>query len=212
MFEHWDEVELDLRVEATLALDEGRPPAPLLVAFHDDGPLAVVGLRPFDGEGALQALVEVLALLIPLGARRVALGLPGRADGAAADAAPAALAAVGGHPVLVIATAVPGPGATAGLEARILPLAHDGDCWQWRDGDVVDIDAEAWQVTRAVGVLLQEGPEGLSSAAWDRGELRAQLARCLLLGHTVALAPDVADALEPDRAAGTALHPPSPEP
>jgi hypothetical protein len=33
------------------------------------------------------------------------------------------------------------------------------------------------------------------------GELQQQLARCLLLGHTVTLSDEVADRLEPDRLA-----------
>ena len=212
MFEQWDEVELDLRVEATLALDDGRPPEPLLVAFDDDAPLAVVALRPFDHQGVLQALVEVLALLLPLGARRIALGLPGRARDDELGELPLDLGEVADHALLVVATATGAVREPAHLTARILPLAFDGDCWQWHEECIVDIDAEAWDITRALGVLLSDAPEGLGAATRDRGELQAQLARCLLLGHMVALAPAVADDLEPDRAEGLAPRPPLLEP
>jgi hypothetical protein len=77
MMQRWDEVEVDLRVEMTLALDEGRPPEPLLAAFAAERPVAVARLRPFEAGDALQALIEVLALLLPLGADRLALALPG---------------------------------------------------------------------------------------------------------------------------------------
>ena len=201
MFEHWDEVELDLQVEATLALDEGYAPEPLLVAFEGQEPVGIVGLRPFEAEGVLQALVEVLALLLPLGARRVALTLPGRAR-EVPDAGHTSLTAAGDEaPLVVIVTAdAIGEGPTR-LRARVLPLEHDGDCWQWQEEDAVDVDADEWDITQALGVLL-DAPAPLDArAAPERTLLQAQLARCLLLGHVVTLAPPAADRLEPGRLA-----------
>lgn len=214
MFERWDEVELDLQVEATMALDQGLVPAQLLVAFDDEEPLAVVGLRPFEPDGVLDALVEVLALLLPLGARRLALALPGQArDDETGPAVAAATGLTTAEALVVLATAdAAGDGPTR-LRARVLPLAHDGDCWQWRDQDALDVDADEWSVTRALGVLL-DGPALLDGGAGDeRTQLQAQLARCLLLGHVVTLAPSTADRLEPGRLVGLdALRPPAPPP
>lgn len=224
MFERWDEVELDLRVEATLALDGGGAPRPLLAAFDEHGPMAVVGLRPFDGDGVLAALVEVLALLLPLGARRLALGLPGRAcePGPAGGRAPdrPAESPVAGGPdgrgpdpgadgtaLLVVATAEALGGDEPRLTGRVLPLAHDGDCWQWREDAAVDLDADAWDVTRAMGVLLRAPALGTDRPGGD-DDLRAQLGRCLLRGHTVALTPATADLLEPASPHGRGPHPP----
>ena len=231
MFERWDEVELDLRVEATLALDEGLVPPPQLVAFGPHEALGMVTLRPFGPEGPLSALIEVLALLLPLGARRVALALPGRlrevpevgdhmpadpddvsavTDGvsAATDGVPAGeddtasgddVAMVGPGAMLVVATAETTP-AGAALAGRVLPLAHDGDCWQWRDDEAVDLDADDWEVTRALGELLR-ACDDLYERPRDRHELQAQLGRCLLLGHAMLLTPVAADLLEPARIA-----------
>ena len=201
MFERWDEVELDLQVEATLALDEGYALQPLLVAFDDQEPVGIVGLRPFEPEGVLQALVEVLALLLPLGARRVALTLPGRAR-EIPDADHTSRTAEGDEaPLVVIVTAdAIGEGPTR-LRARVLPLEHDGDCWQWQEGDAVEVDADEWDITQALGVLLDApGPLDASTGP-ERTLLQAQLARCLLLGHVLTLAPPAADRLEPGRLA-----------
>lgn len=217
MFERWDEVELDLKVETMLALDEGAVPAPLLVAFDERDQVAVVGLRPFDPEGVLQALVEVLALLLPLGTRRVALGLPGRVrdvegpggpePGTAAPPEAGVAPPPDGGPILVVATGGLDGDAEVRLGARVLPLAHDGACWQWRDDEAIDIDAHAWDVTRALGALLDPDAGMVDRGVRDRAELQAQLARCLLLGHTVALSGEVADELEPDRLAAGARGP-----
>lgn len=195
MFERWDEVELDLRVEATLQLDEGSVPAPLLVAFGDDDLVGAVRLRPFDGAEVLPALVEVLALLLPLGASRLALGLPGevRETLEGPDDVPDA--------VLVVATAQVTPEGGTDLAGRVLALAFDGDCWQWRDEQAVDLDADTWEVTRALAILLR-AQETVPVGPRDEEELhalQAQLGRCLLLGHEVLFDTAVADRLEPSR-------------
>lgn len=194
MFERWDEVELDLRVQATLALDEGAVPVPLLVAFSDDAAIAVVGLRPFGADGLLPALVEVLALLLPVGAHRLALGLPGQTRGA--EGAPDD----DSGPLLVVATAEAGAEGRVALAGRILPLAHDGSCWQWRDEQAVDLDTEAWEVTRALADLLR-ARRTIHDDCGELEQLQAQLARCLLLGHEVDLGQATADRLEPARSA-----------
>ncbi len=198
MFERWAEVELDLRVEATMALDDGRTPAAMLVAFDEHAPVSVVELRPMASGELLQALVEVISLLLPLGARRLALALPGqvREEHAAPSAADAQ---VGDGPLLVVASADGAGTRPASLRARVLPLTHDGTCWQWREDGEVEIDAAAWDVTRALGVLLDAPRRLLGTDAQERRELQAQLARCLLLGHVVVLAPGMADRLEPAR-------------
>jgi hypothetical protein len=215
MFEHWDEVELDLRVEATLQLDAGSLPVPQLVAFGDEGFVAEVRLRPFDAAGLLSALVEVLALLLPLGARRLALGLPGEvretpeapaADQGAgletdADAVPDTDPDAVPDAVLVVATARTMPEGRTDLAGRVLALAFDGDCWQWRDDLAVDLDVDEWEVTRALAILLaaHEGDSGGPADDEEQHTLQAQLGRCLLLGHEIRLDPTIADLLEPGR-------------
>lgn len=217
MLRCWDDVAIDLRVEATLALDEGDGAAPLLVAFAGEQPLALTLLRPFHGADALQALVEVLALLLPLGADRVALSLPGTgrpaaggadpdADGAGPDAdgggGPDAVGRGGreenwpddARPLVCFVTAdVTGP---SRLRAWLHPLRREDGRWCWAP-DTVELDPATVPLADALGVLLARRHE-LRGPVTDP-ELQQQLARCLLLGHAIQLDPAVADRLEPDR-------------
>ena len=205
MFERFEEAELDLRVEATLALDAGVAPPPTLVAFGANEPVAVVRLRPIAPDELLQALVEVLSLLLPLDARRLALALPGQvrevAEPSATDEE------VGPGPLLVMVTADGAATTPTTLTARVLPLTHDGTCWQWWEDGEVELDAAEWDISRALGVLLDAPTDELGPGVHERREVQAQLARCLLLGHEVTLAPDAADLLEPDRDEVAGLRP-----
>jgi hypothetical protein len=54
-------------------------PSPHLVAVAGEIPLGIIRLRPFPPGGVHDPLVEVMALMVPLGADRVSLALPGRA-------------------------------------------------------------------------------------------------------------------------------------
>jgi hypothetical protein len=204
MLERWDEVEVDLRVETTLALDEGRPPPPLLVAFAGPRPVAVTALRPFDDGDALQALIEVLALLLPLGTDRLALSLPGIARDPDPGAPPTAPA--DGQLLVLVATVEAWPEGSR-QRARLHPLRRRGAQWQW-GAESTEIDAEAMPLLEALGRLL-ERRDSLRRVDPTDGELHRQLARCVLLGHTVALHDDIADLLEPDRC-GAGPGPPAP--
>jgi hypothetical protein len=202
MLQRWDEVEVDLRVEVTLTLDEGLPPQPLLAAFAGEQPVAVARLRRFGQGDALQALIEVLALVLPLGTDRVALALPARAHvadaGADGPADPAAdgAAQVDGQLLVLLATAEVRAG-RARLRGHLHPLArHDGR-WHWLE-ETTPIDPDTLPLTDALGLLL-ERRASLQRRDLAAGELQQQLARCLLLGHLVVLSDEIADRLEPDR-------------
>jgi hypothetical protein len=74
----WDDaLSVLVALQADDLLQE-RHPVPTLLAFAGDTPLAVVGLRPFDPGEIGQALLEVLSLVVPLGADRLAFGAVGR--------------------------------------------------------------------------------------------------------------------------------------
>lgn len=210
MLQRWDEVEVDLRVEVTLALDEGRPPEPLLAAFAEERPVAVTRLRPFEAGDALQALIEVLALLLPLGADRLALALPGVAHlparessdvpgGEDGDDGDRGDPRVGdGQRLVLLATAEPVDDRVE-VAGRLHPLERRDGRWLWVR-DTVEVDARGVPLLDALAVLLDQRGALRRSEPLD-GELQQQLARCLLLGHTVALSDEVADRLEPDRLA-----------
>jgi hypothetical protein len=199
MLERWDEVEVDLRVEMTLALDDGLPPRPLLVAFAGEQPVAVTQLRPFAQIDALQALIEVLALLLPLGTDRVALALPALACVPGPGPVPdevGGTALVDGQLLVLVATAEGGAG-KARLRGRLHPLQQREGRWHWLP-QTTEIDPRSFALTDAVALLL-ERRASLRRRDLDAGELQQQLARCLLLGHLVSLSDETADRLEPDR-------------
>jgi hypothetical protein len=206
MFERWDEVELDLRVEATLALDGGGAPQPVLAAFRGPEPLGVAGLRPFAHDGLLTALVEIMALLLPLGADRVALALAGRPEPQAGGAVRIVLSDAelaverGALALLAISVEARGPGPCR-LRSRLHPLVREEGRWHWRPDDAADLDARSCEVTSALATLV-DGRGTLADEDPAAGRLHHQLARCLLRGHRVALAPGVAARLEPDRSGG----------
>ena len=189
----WTHAATLLLATAADDLEVGAAPLPTLAAYRGDEPLAITTLRPFGAGELLQALVEVLALLIPLGADRVALSVTGRAWSL-------------DDPITPV-------DAEVDLRARVLLLtladAHDGACATRTEIHPFEQDADGW----CFGPPLELGdhrPESgiddaLASLLDGRGDLvanttdqmiAAQLGRVLLLGHRLALAPDTAADLE----------------
>lgn len=189
----WTHAATLLLATAADDLEAGATPAPTLAAYRGDEPLAVTTLRPFaDGE-LLQALIEVFALLIPLGTDRVALSVTGRAWSLDDPIVPT--------------------GDEVDLRARVVLLiladAHDGTCTTRTEIHPFEQDADGWcfgppleigdhpadtGVDEALAALLN-GRDDLAASTTDQ-MIAAQLGRVLLLGHTIALAPDAAADLE----------------
>ena len=190
----WGDAAASLLATAADDLDAGGPPAPTLLAYRGEEPVAVVTLRPFDPGDLLQALLEVLALLLPLGVDRLALSVSGRAWS--------------------LDDPIPPVTDGADLRARVLLLtfadAHEGPCHTrvevhpfeteedgWCFGPALDLDdtgATDAALDQALTVLL-DGREELASSTDDRA-LAAQLGRVLLLGHLLALSPPTAEHLQ----------------
>lgn len=184
----WDDAAnllLSLEEEA-LATDV--PPTPLLLAYAGDAAIATVRLRPFPSGGLLDALIEVLSLLLHLGVDRVALALPGRAWSLDDPIPPVSDEVDLRVPVVVLA----------------LADAHDGPCQlttrihpyrpaEGFDGPLAPDERPEAPALEALTLLLD-----------NRGDLAvepdlrvaAQLARLLLRGHLVALEPGAAARLE----------------
>lgn len=190
----WEQAEAFLLEAAGTDLAAGLSPAPSLVACIDDEPVAIGTLRPFDEEGPVPPLVEVLALLLPLGVNRVALLLAGRAWSTLDPIPPV----TEDHDlrarvvVLVQADGVPGP---CRLTTQLRELERGSPTGGWRLGEPLD-DAEEQPIApllEALAILIDRRDELDGDTTGNA--LVAQLGRVLLLGHELALAPRVATPL-----------------
>jgi hypothetical protein len=187
-------------------LSSGAATGPRLAAFAGDDALAWVGLRPFEPGEILGAVLEVLALLLPLRADRIALSLPGRAWPHPAESAAAA------DPRRGVAAAAAHGDDLVGPGQRVIGLvvadAHGRPCetrtWLHpvlaTEGGLayapplrsVDVDAAT---IAALELLLERRHELTPTLEQAPFELAAQFARLLLLGHELVLAPDAAETL-----------------
>lgn len=190
----WDEVPGYLLEVAHRDLEFSPVPLPSLVAFAGDEPIALGVLRPFDAEGPVPALIELLALLLPLGVDRVGLTLTGRAWSTADPVPPVCDEGDLRQPVLLLvrADASHGP-CTVSTELRaILPDEDQPAGWCLTDPLTGDELPEA-PLVDALQVLLDHRND-LEGEASER-DLVTQLGRILLLGHALALAPEPTDRL-----------------
>ena len=194
---NWDDAVSTLVALAADDLLREYDPIPTIVAFSGDEPVAIVGLRPFETGDVGQALVEVLSLLVPLGADRLAFGGTGRIWSLDDPIVPVCEEGDLRQRAIVIA----------------LADAHDGPCrlatsvhpFEGTGADLVlqppiEVDGEglgdAMELGPAAAILvgaLEQRTE-LFELTQPR-ELVAQLGRVLLLGHDLALAPDPAASL-----------------
>jgi hypothetical protein len=175
----WGEVTDTLLALAACDLDDGGPPIPRLAAFRREEALTISTLRPHPPTGALDAVVELLALFVPLGADRVALALPGP-PGPAVDG-------VG----LYVGTVDAGHGRARGAGAVHALRRDEVGEWGWEPGAHDPSGAEGTLIG-AIEVILDARDE-LLREPW---ELRPQLERVLGLGHGLALSPAAAEALD----------------
>jgi hypothetical protein len=190
----WDDARTDLLALAAADLDVAATPAPTLLAFGGDEPLAIVTLRPFERDELVQALLEVLALLLPIGADRIALSLPGRAWRLDEPVAPVAPDLDLRRPVVVVTTADASQGPCA-TTTTVHPVHVDDDGWRWLGGFDAGTDDDGAPAVAAMRLLLDARDE-LSHGVGPDPRLAAQLGRVLLLGHVLALSPTAAAALE----------------
>jgi hypothetical protein len=199
MFTHppvstWDEAPGYLLELANRDLAASPVPLPSVVAFAGDRPMAVGVLRPFDGGGPVPALIELLALLLPLGVDRVALTLTGRAWSAEDPVPPVCDDGDLRQPVLVLVTADASHGPCT-LTSELRAIQPDGDAAQgWRLSEALTGDElpEA-PLVDALRILLDHRDE-LEDGTSDQA-LLTQLGRILLLGHALVLAPEPAERL-----------------
>jgi hypothetical protein len=181
----WDEAGATLLALANADLDRGGDPLPSLLAFEGDDPLGLVALRPFGPGELLQPLVEVLALLVPLGADRLALLLPARAWSAEDPIVPVTDEGDLRQRVVLLTTA-DAHGRACRTRTSIHPYDAVGGRTRWGD-PLHPAGTPDAPVVSALAALLDERRR-LTEDAEDVA-VAAQLARVLLLGHELALAP-----------------------
>lgn len=171
-------------------LELGRALAPMLFAFAGERPLGSVRLRPHDRGELTTALVEVLALLLPLGADRIVLALPGRAS-SLRDPIPPVTDDADLRQRVVVVVAADGHAGPCRLSTRLHPLAVDE---QGRTSWLPPIDPGGPADAPALDALQVALDRRAEVAVPDErnGELAAQLGRVLLLGHELTLAPPAA--------------------
>jgi hypothetical protein len=183
----WTDATDTLLAFASDDLDAGGVPLPMLVAFEGDEPHALVTLRPFEPGEMLQALVEILSLLLPLGADRLVCSLPARGPTGTGheqelDARYLLLITADGHV---------GPCRT---DLALCPGEPTAQGWRWGQ-PVPELADPHNPLPAALSVLLDARDELVTGPS---GELRlaAQFGRVLLLGHELVVAPRLARRLE----------------
>jgi hypothetical protein len=181
----WIDASAALLAFASDDLDSGGVPLPMLLAFEGDEPHAMVTLRPFEPDDLLQALVEVLSLLLPMGADRLACSLPTRGP-----AGPGHEFDVR-HLLLVMADGHLGPCRTT---LTLRPGVSTAQGWQW-DEPLEELSMADTSLPAALSVLL-DAREELVTGPSSELRLAAQLGRVLLLGHELIVAPSLARRLE----------------
>jgi hypothetical protein len=188
----WDDVTEHLLALATLDLDDGRPPRPTLLGYAGDDPIALVGLRPFAPGQVATALAELLGLLLPLGADRVALGVPGRAWSLDDPIPPVVDDVDLRATVLTVLTADGHRDGPPDLDGWLVPYGREPDgSATWYDR--VHAGPPEGPATEVLRGLVARRGRPLGARPTTESVLR--FARCVLLGHTISLAPEVADHL-----------------
>lgn len=190
----WDEVPGYLLELAHRDLEAGPAPLPSVVAFAGEEPVAIGVLRPFDDGGPVPALIELLALLLPLGVDRIALSLSGRAWSMADPLAPVCDEGDLRQQVLLLVRADARDGScTVDTELRAI-LPDEDPAAGWRlSAPLLDGELPDAPLVDALRILL-EHRDDLEADASDQA-LLTQLGRILLLGHALALAPEPTDRL-----------------
>ena len=184
----WADAERFLLEEAECDLVDGPMARPCLLAFRRDEALAVAFLREFEKGEYHDAIIELLALVCPLGADRLALSVSGRAwswD----DPIPPVVDGVGDLRQRVVALEFADRFTDPVLRSSVHPFEVRDGRVEW--GDVVRDDrgsAGGW-ISEVLRFAVTDGYGRIPGS--DR-DIRHQLNRCSALGHLVGIGPTVA--------------------
>ena len=187
----WEDVEQLLIDEAAADLEATGEIRPCLAAFVGDDPLALAFVRPFERGRYHDALLELLALVVPLGADRLALSMGGRAW-SLDDPMPPVIRGVGDlRQRVVVITRVDGAGPEVTCGSSLHPFDCDGQSVTW--GTTLRERGEGW-IADAMEVLVRDREQMRCPVA----KVVSQLHRCMTLGHVVALSPAAQEWLDVD--------------
>lgn len=182
MAERWADIRDVLEHLADSDLrDIGRIP-PAMVAFDGDLLLFLSDIRPFPRGGLPDALIELLALALPLGADRIAYSFDGRAW-SLHDPIPPVLDGVVDlrarvHTMLLIdGHRRREPSVTS----VVRPYHLAGDVPVWREPFEPEEPSEGWVTQSTIAGIRQRA----SLKGCDLAGLRGQAARCERLGHVL---------------------------
>jgi hypothetical protein len=184
----WDDLEQLLLELATDDLLADGEICPSLAAYRGQAPLLLGFLRSFDKGAYHDAVVELLALAMPLGADRLVFTAGARAW-SWNDPLPPVVPGVGDLRQRVLAITF-ADGAAEDVESvsALHPFDLTGGGVRW--GEVVRERGDGW-LSQALTVALEHRDE-LSTGI---DEAREQARRCAALGHKLAFSPAVADLL-----------------
>lgn len=181
----WDDRHEFLREEARLDLEDCGEARPCLLAFAGPNPLLIAFLREFDKGEHLDALIEVLALVMPLGADRLALSISGRAW-SLDDPVPPVVPGVGDlrQRMLIVQEADGSRGRPRLSSTGYAFDVVDGRV-EW--GESLSTEEETGPLVRILGISVAKRGR---LRATDH-QLREQAERCVDLGHMILAATPV---------------------
>lgn len=176
----WDEwvVEL-LRAGADLDLRIDGEAIPRFIAAEGELPLVVADVRSFPKGGYHDPLIELMALAVPMGADRVAVGITGRVA-SLEDPIPPVVDGVGDlrQPVLVVEL-VDGHRQPARASTVLVPFDLAGREVRWH-APFDPGPGEGW-IPSALSLLVDRRDE----MEVRPGDVLEQAERCAMLGHAL---------------------------
>ena len=187
MTKTWDDAERFLVAEAERDLADTPMVRPCLLAFRRDEQVAIAFLRDFEKGEYHDAIIELLALVCPLGADRLALSVSGRAT-SFDDPIPPVVPGIGDMRQRVMVIHFADRFVTPQVTTVVHPFDLDRSNVRWGE-PMRDLGpAEGW----IGGVLGFAVGEGYGQINGSDDDIRIQLRRCTKLGHMVGLGAAVA--------------------
>lgn len=186
----WDEWAVELiRAGIDLDLRQHGEAAPLFVAVEGDEPLFFAEPRPFPKGAYHDPLIELMALALPLGADRVAVGMTGRVWSLDDPIVPVVPGLGDLRQRALVVQLIDGHERPATPGTVVLPYSLEHGQVEW-DEPIEPGPAEGW-IPAALSVLV-DGRDQLTASP---AELRDQAERCLDRGHALVLVDAIADRL-----------------